>query len=55
MQRNRFLFSLPSAIERNSRKGDYDLVVNDVARAQSLFGGTEIPVSRLKKLLVVKY
>ncbi|KAF4523334.1 hypothetical protein B566_EDAN013529 [Ephemera danica] len=44
MQRNRFLFSLPSQIERNSRKGDYDLVVNDVARAHSLFGGSDIPI-----------
>jgi len=44
MQRNKFLFSLPTNIERNSIKGDYDLIVNDYARAKSLFGDTDIEV-----------
>jgi hypothetical protein len=44
MQRNKFLFSLPTNIERNSIKGDYDLIVNDYARAKSLFGDSEIEV-----------
>jgi exocyst complex component 2 len=45
MQRNRTLFSLPTGIERNSMKGDYDLIVNDYSRAKSQFGDSDIEVT----------
>ncbi|XP_051511164.1 exocyst complex component 2-like [Myxocyprinus asiaticus] len=44
LQRFKFLFSLPLNIERNIRKGDYDVVINDYEKAKSLFGNTEVPV-----------
>nr|CAD7571838.1 unnamed protein product [Timema californicum] len=44
LQRFKFLFSLPVSIERNIRKGDYDVVINDYARAKNLFGKTDVPV-----------
>jgi exocyst complex component 2 len=44
LQRYRFLFNLPSTIERNIQKGDYDLVINDYARAKALFEKSEIKV-----------
>nr|CAD7446431.1 unnamed protein product [Timema bartmani] len=49
LQRFKFLFSLPVSIERNIRKGDYDVVINDYARAKNLFGKTDVPV--FKKVL----
>nr|CAD7402581.1 unnamed protein product [Timema poppensis] len=45
LQRFKFLFSLPVSIERNIRKGDYDVVINDYARAKNLFGKTDVPVT----------
>lgn len=45
LQRFRFLFGLPGAIEKNTKKGDYDAVINDYARVMNLFGNTEVPVS----------
>lgn len=45
LQRFKFLFSLPVSIERNIRKGDYDVVINDYARAKNLFSNTEVAVS----------
>lgn len=42
---SRFLFCLPNSVERSARKEDYDIVVNDYARAKNLFGKTEVPVS----------
>ena len=45
LKRFHFLFFLPVNTERNIQKGDYDVVINDFARAKSLFGDTEIPVS----------
>lgn len=44
LQRFRFLFHLPSALDRNIQKADYDLVINDYARAKALFGSTEVQV-----------
>ncbi|XP_071445484.1 exocyst complex component 2 isoform X2 [Hetaerina americana] len=44
LQRHRFLFALPSTIERNIRRGEYELVINDYMRARSLFGSTDVPV-----------
>lgn len=44
LQRFRFLFNLPANIEKNIQKGDYDIVINDYARAKSLFHDTEVAV-----------
>lgn len=44
LQKFRFLFNLPMMIERNIQKGDYDVVINDYARAKSLFQNTEVAV-----------
>uniref|UniRef100_A0A8C8F627 Exocyst complex component 2 n=1 Tax=Oncorhynchus tshawytscha TaxID=74940 RepID=A0A8C8F627_ONCTS len=44
LQRFKFLFNLPLNIERNTHKGDYDVVINDYEKAKSLFGNTEVPV-----------
>lgn len=49
LQRFRFLFGLPGAIEKNIKKGDYDAVINDYARVMNLFGNTDVPV--FKKVL----
>ena len=46
LQRYRFLFNLPSSIERNIQKGEYDVVINDYARARALFDKTEVKVFR---------
>jgi exocyst complex component 2 len=43
--RFKFLFSLPVSIERNIKKGDYDVVINDYARAKNLFSKTDVAVS----------
>ncbi|XP_028164499.1 exocyst complex component 2 [Ostrinia furnacalis] len=42
LTRHKFLFQLPSSIDRNIRKKEYDLVVNDYTRVKNLFGNTEI-------------
>lgn len=44
LQRFRFLFHLPSTLDKNIQKADYDLVINDYARANALFGQTEVQV-----------
>ncbi|XP_064467381.1 exocyst complex component 2-like [Ornithodoros turicata] len=44
LQKFRFLFNLPMMIERNIQKGDYDVVINDYARAKSVFENTEVAV-----------
>uniref|UniRef100_A0A452EGF0 Exocyst complex component 2 n=1 Tax=Capra hircus TaxID=9925 RepID=A0A452EGF0_CAPHI len=44
LQRFKFLFNLPLNIERNTQKGDYDVVINDYEKAKSLFGKTEVQV-----------
>lgn len=44
LQRFRFLFTLPVAIERNIKRGEYDAVINDYARAHNLFGKTDVAV-----------
>lgn len=45
LHRFRFLLYLPVNIERHIQKGDYDVVINDYARAKSLFSDTQVPVS----------
>lgn len=46
LQRFKFLFNLPSNIERNIQKGDYDVVINDYIRARSLFSDTKVQIFR---------
>lgn len=53
LQRFKFLFSLPVSIERNIRKGDYDVVINDYARAKNLFSNTDVAVSVLSFFLLL--
>lgn len=47
LQRFRFLFTLPVTIERNIQRGEYDAVINDYARAQNLFGKTDVQVCNI--------
>ncbi|CAG2107534.1 unnamed protein product [Medioppia subpectinata] len=44
LQRYRFLFNLPSNIDKSILKGDYDIVINDFSRAKSLFSNTSVNV-----------
>ncbi|XP_070536873.1 exocyst complex component 2-like isoform X2 [Ptychodera flava] len=44
LHRFKFLFNLPINMERNIKKGDYEIVVNDYGRAKSLFSNTEVQV-----------
>lgn len=46
LKKNRFLFNLPSTIERNIQKGEYEAVITDYARAKALFEKTEVRVFR---------
>lgn len=46
LNRYKFLFCLPNTIERNSKMNEFDIIVNDYARAKNLFGKTEVIVSR---------
>ncbi|CAK9798815.1 Exocyst complex component 2 [Anthophora quadrimaculata] len=49
MQRYKFLFCMPINIEKNIKRGNYDLVINDYARVKNLFKSTEVDV--FKKVL----
>uniref|UniRef100_T1J496 Exocyst complex component 2 n=1 Tax=Strigamia maritima TaxID=126957 RepID=T1J496_STRMM len=42
LQKFKFLFNLPCTIERNIQKGDYDVVINDYAKAKSLCSETKV-------------
>lgn len=44
LTRHKFLFQLPSSIDKNIRKKEFDLVVNDYTRAKNLFGNTDVKV-----------
>ncbi|CAG9770849.1 unnamed protein product [Ceutorhynchus assimilis] len=44
LTRFRFLFCLPCVIDRNIKKGDYDIVINDYIRVKNLFHKTDIPI-----------
>uniref|UniRef100_A0A1A9V874 Exocyst complex component 2 n=1 Tax=Glossina austeni TaxID=7395 RepID=A0A1A9V874_GLOAU len=46
LSRHKFLFCLPNTVEKRALAGEYDMVVNDYARAKSRFGKTEIPIFR---------
>ncbi|BET01653.1 exocyst complex component [Nesidiocoris tenuis] len=42
LQRFRFLFTLPAAIDRSMQRSDYDAIISDYSRANNLFGKTEV-------------
>ncbi|XP_026324011.1 exocyst complex component 2 isoform X2 [Hyposmocoma kahamanoa] len=42
LTRHKFLFQLPASIDKNIRKKEYDLVVNDYTRVKNLFGNTDV-------------
>lgn len=44
LSRHKFLFCLPNSVVRSAKKEEYDIVINDYARAQNLFGKTDVPV-----------
>ncbi|KAL0279399.1 UNVERIFIED_CONTAM: hypothetical protein PYX00_000970 [Menopon gallinae] len=44
LSRFKFLFCLPSVIDKNVQAGDFDLVINDYARVKNLFGNKDIPI-----------
>ena len=46
LQRFKFLFNLPCTMEKNIKKGDYDLVITDYTRAKSLFGDSDVQLFR---------
>jgi exocyst complex component 2 len=50
LQRFRCLFHLPTSLERNIQKAEYDLVINDYARAKALFGNTDVQVKLSKRI-----
>lgn len=50
LTRFRFLFCLPCAIDRNIKKKDYDIVINDYIRVRNLFNKTEVPVGKTHAL-----
>lgn len=54
LSRHKFLFCLPNSIIKNSEKQDYDIVVNDYARAKNLFGNTEVNVSIFSTFFTAK-
>lgn len=49
MQRYKFLFCMPVNIEKNIKRGNYDLVINDYARVKNLFGNSDVEI--FKKVL----
>ncbi|KAK7073978.1 Exocyst complex component 2, partial [Halocaridina rubra] len=55
LHRFRFLLYLPVNIERHIQRGDYDVVINDYARAKSLFGDTQVPRPGYTRDLVVVF
>lgn len=44
--RHKFLFCLPNSVVRSAEKEEYDIVINDYARAKKLFGKSDIPIFR---------
>lgn len=45
LARFKFLFCLPCVIDRNIKKGEYDIVINDYIRVKNLFHKTDVSVS----------
>lgn len=46
LQRYRFLFNLPSNIDKSMQRKDYDVVINDFFRARNLFANSPVAVFR---------
>lgn len=46
LQRYRFLFNLPSTIDKGLLRKDYDVVINDYFRAKNLFANSNVKVFR---------
>ncbi|OTF74511.1 exocyst complex component 2-like protein [Euroglyphus maynei] len=46
LQRYRFLFNLPSNIDKSMQRKDYDVVINDFFRAKNLFSDSSVSVFR---------
>lgn len=46
LQRYRFLFNLPSNIDKSMQRKDYDTVINDFFRAKNLFADSSVNVFR---------
>ena len=44
LNRYKFLFCLPTSIDKNAKKNEFDIIVNDYARAKNLYGKSEIPL-----------
>lgn len=44
LSRFKFLFCLPCVIDRNIKKGEYDIVINDYIRVKNLFQKTDVPI-----------
>ena len=44
LNRYKFLFCLPTNIEKNASKNEFDIIVNDYARAKNLYGKSEVPL-----------
>lgn len=53
LHRYKFLFNLPCSMDRNIKKGDFDLVITDYTRAKSLFGDTDVGVFKKGLLFVL--
>ncbi|XP_071813741.1 exocyst complex component 2-like isoform X3 [Apostichopus japonicus] len=43
LNRFKFLFHLPITMERNIKRGDYEVVINDFERATQLFSASQVP------------
>lgn len=48
----RFLFCLPKSVEQSAKRKEYDIVINDYARAKNLFGKTDVPVIRTFSIFI---
>lgn len=44
LNRYKFLFCLPTNIEKNASKNEFDIIANDYARAKNLYGKSEVPL-----------
>lgn len=44
LNRYKFLFCLPTNIEKNASKNEFDIIVNDYARTKNLYGKSEVPL-----------
>ncbi|CAH0546276.1 unnamed protein product [Brassicogethes aeneus] len=47
LSRFKFLFYLPAQIEKNIKKGQYEIIINDYIRVKNLFGKTNISIFKM--------